>query len=91
MGVSRPFYEAVAVSPDGSLMATAASLVCLGAGKAIPTVRFAAERTARRCGGTLIRINPRDFDVPQGHVSLQAGALAGLEAIDRALAGARSG
>lgn len=65
------------------------AVVCLGAGKAIPTVRFAAERTARRFGGTLIRINPRDPDVPTGHVSLQAGALAGLAAIDRALAGPR--
>jgi NAD-dependent SIR2 family protein deacetylase len=67
------------------------AVVCLGAGKAIPTVRFAAERTARRFRGTLIRINPRDPDVPEGHVSLQAGALAGLTAIDRALAEARSG
>lgn len=62
------------------------AVVCLGSGKAIPTVRSTAERTARRLRGSLIRINPREPDVPVGHVSLQAGALAGLAAIDRALA-----
>lgn len=62
------------------------AVVCLGSGKAIPTVRFTAERAARRLRGELIRINPREPDVPTGHVSLQAGALAGLAAIDRALA-----
>jgi NAD-dependent SIR2 family protein deacetylase len=49
-----------------------------GAGQAIPTVRITCERVARLYGGTLIRINPREADVPPGHVSLPIGALAGL-------------
>ncbi|PCC70526.1 NAD-dependent protein deacetylase, SIR2 family [Nannocystis exedens] len=59
---------------------------CLGAGTAIPSVRLHAERTARRLGGTLIRINPRDSWVPDGQICLPTGALAGLAAIDAALA-----
>lgn len=60
-------------------------VVCLGAGKAIPSVRFMAERTTRRHQGALIRINPRDPDVPSGQMSLPTGARAGLAAIDAAL------
>lgn len=61
-------------------------VICLGSGTAIPTVRFTAERTARRLRGTLVRINPRDPGVPAGQLSLPTGALAGLTAIDEALA-----
>jgi len=60
-------------------------VLCLGAGTAIPSVRLTAERTLRRLGGTLIRINPRDSWVPSGQLSLATGALAGLTAIDAAL------
>jgi NAD-dependent SIR2 family protein deacetylase len=68
-------------------------VVELGAGKAIPTVRMRAERIAAsgvglRSGGALIRINPdpRAAAVPRGAgVSLQAGALAALAAIDARL------
>lgn len=61
-------------------------VVCLGAGKAIPSVRFVAERTTRRHAGALIRINPREPDVPSGQISLPTGARAGLAAIDAARA-----
>ncbi|WP_434421672.1 SIR2 family NAD-dependent protein deacylase [Nannocystis pusilla] len=61
------------------------AVLCLGAGTAIPSVRFHAERTARRLGGTLIRINPRDTWVPAGQICLESGALAGLSAIEAAL------
>jgi NAD-dependent SIR2 family protein deacetylase len=66
---------------------TAARLVVVecGAGNAIPTVRITCERVARLCGGTLIRINPREPDVPPGHVSLPIGALAALRLIDEKL------
>lgn len=64
-------------------------VVCLGAGKAIPSVRFMAERTTRRHTGALIRINPREPDVPSGQVSLPTGARAGLAAVDAALVGLR--
>ncbi|MBZ5712780.1 SIR2 family NAD-dependent protein deacylase [Nannocystis pusilla] len=72
----------------GEVAAARARLVvlCLGSGTAIPTVRFTAERTVRRLGGTLIRVNPRDPGVPSGQLSLATGALAGLAAIDAALA-----
>lgn len=54
-----------------------------GAGTAVPTVRMLCERAARHLGGTLIRINLRDDDVPEGQVGLPLGALEGLDAIDR--------
>ena len=44
-----------------------------GAGQAIPTVRVACENIAGQLGGTLVRINPREPDVPAGHVSLPMG------------------
>jgi NAD-dependent SIR2 family protein deacetylase len=56
-----------------------------GAGQAIPTVRVTCERIARRCCGTLVRINPREPDVPAGQVSLPLGALGALRALDARL------
>jgi NAD-dependent SIR2 family protein deacetylase len=53
-----------------------------GAGKAVPTVRRACEQVVRDHGGTLIRINPRDPEVPGGHVSISLGALEALRAIE---------
>ncbi len=52
------------------------SLVILefGAGKAIPTVRAFGERVARKKGVTLIRVNPRDTEVPSGNISFPLGA-----------------
>jgi NAD-dependent SIR2 family protein deacetylase len=54
-----------------------------GAGTAIPTVRDYGEGVAAERQATLIRINPRDPEVPPGGLSLPLGALAGLEALDR--------
>jgi NAD-dependent SIR2 family protein deacetylase len=54
----------------------------LGAGTAISTVRDYAERA-----GTLIRINPREPEIPSGQgVSLAMGAAAALSEIDARLA-----
>lgn len=53
-----------------------------GAGKAIPTVRFQAQRIARELGGLLVRINVRESDGPAGQVALAMGANAALSAID---------
>jgi NAD-dependent SIR2 family protein deacetylase len=53
-----------------------------GAGTAVPTVRRTCEQIVLECGGTLIRINPREPDVPTGHVSIPLGALAALRAIE---------
>jgi NAD-dependent SIR2 family protein deacetylase len=57
----------------------------LGAGLAIPTVRLQSESTAKQFAGTLIRINPRDYDVPHGisHISIPLGALAALQKIEK--------
>jgi len=46
------------------------AIVEIGAGKAVPTVRYQSEEIAERFGATLIRINPRDYDVPYGHISI---------------------
>lgn len=56
-----------------------------GAGTAIPTVRNACEELARELKGTLIRINPREPEVPRGHVNLPLGAMEGLLGIQRIL------
>jgi NAD-dependent SIR2 family protein deacetylase len=57
-----------------------------GAGTAIPTVRRFCEAMADRPNRRLIRINLREPEVPDGHISLATGALAGLRAIDECLA-----
>lgn len=56
-------------------------IVELGAGEAIPTVRYTCERIAQRFQATLIRINPRDASVPAGHVGLVMGAAEGVQRI----------
>ena len=53
----------------------------MGAGLAIPSVRYECECS----GGRLIRINPRDFKTPAGEISLPVGALAGLQRLDAIL------
>ena len=60
-------------------------VVELGAGTAIPSVRMTCENLARLSGGTLIRINPRESDVPPGELSLPLGAVEALSAIDALL------
>jgi NAD-dependent SIR2 family protein deacetylase len=58
-------------------------IIELGAGTAIPTIRHMGESLAGRNNGVLIRINPREAQVPPGQISIAAGALAGLEGIER--------
>lgn len=53
----------------------------LGAGSAIPTVRHTSERVFERVGGRLIRINPREADVPSGQIGLALGAAEGIRRI----------
>ncbi|MBP7827303.1 MAG: NAD-dependent deacetylase [Verrucomicrobia bacterium] len=53
----------------------------LGAGSAIPTVRSTSEQVVEVLGGRLIRINPRECEVPPGHIGLPCGALAGIQRI----------
>ena len=60
------------------------AVIELGAGTAIPTVRHTSEHVANRLRGTLIRINPREPDVPAGQFTLAAGALAGIRQLEQA-------
>lgn len=59
------------------------AVVELGAGTAIPTVRYFSENAVDRFNGKLIRINVRDPEVPAGHVGLPTGALEAVQKIDQ--------
>lgn len=54
------------------------AIVECGAGTAIPTVRWICEDLASRFGATLVRINPREPEVPEGHLAIPLGALEAL-------------
>ena len=56
-----------------------------GAGTAIPSVRYQSENLLVRHDATLVRINPRESDGPDGTISLAAGALDGLNQISNLL------
>lgn len=57
------------------------AIIEFGAGKSVPTVRYECESQA----GALIRVNPRDYDVPNGAISIPLGALNAIEKIDALL------
>jgi NAD-dependent SIR2 family protein deacetylase len=57
----------------------------MGAGTAIPTIRYMSERLGQRRGTTVIRINPREGQICGGHLSLPCGALEGLKGIEACL------
>jgi len=54
----------------------------MGAGTAIPTIRYLGEELAGD-GAVLIRINPREAQVPPGQISVPTGALEGLKRINK--------
>jgi NAD-dependent SIR2 family protein deacetylase len=54
-----------------------------GAGRAIPTVRRFGERLVEDEQATLLRINVREPEVPEGQIGIATGALAGLTALER--------
>lgn len=55
----------------------------IGAGTAIPSVRYFGEQVANRHNGTLIRIYPRESDVRRpDDIGLAMGGLEGLKAIE---------
>jgi NAD-dependent SIR2 family protein deacetylase len=60
-------------------------VVEVGAGTAIPTVRWFGESLVARTGARLVRVNPRDVEVPAGQVAVRGGAAASLLAIRDAL------
>jgi NAD-dependent SIR2 family protein deacetylase len=58
----------------------------LGAGTAVPSVRYFSERLVRSGKGRLVRINPREPEVPSAEdVSLPMRALEALTALDASL------
>lgn len=57
------------------------AIVEIGAGQAVPTVRMKSEYVANSFNGTLIRINPRDFHTPSGHLSIPLGSSEGINRI----------
>jgi NAD-dependent SIR2 family protein deacetylase len=54
------------------------TVIELGAGTGVPTVRWECESR----GGSLIRVNPRDTAAPPGSVVLPVGALQAIRAVD---------
>ena len=61
------------------------AIVELGAGTAVPTIRFTTERLALVPGATAIRVNPLEPGIAPPHLSFGGGALEVLDRIDRAL------
>lgn len=57
------------------------AVIELGAGTAIPTVRHMSERVASQFHCPLIRINPREPEVPAGQIGLRSGAAEGIARI----------
>ncbi len=60
-------------------------IIELGAGKAVPTIRYLSEELAQNLDATLIRINPRDYEAPKGAFSISLGAKEALENINKYL------
>lgn len=57
----------------------------IGAGTAIPSVRYFSQETVHRHGGRLIRINPADCSVPTPRdIGIRLGALEALRRLNSA-------
>jgi len=56
-------------------------VVEMGAGESVPTVRMKSEHVVQSNGGTLIRINPRDYSVPPQHIGIPLGSAEGIKQI----------
>ena len=69
----------------GALAGRRLVIVELGAGSAIPTVRYFSEDAAAKYAGRLVRINPCEPETPPGQISLPIRALEGLRALDARL------
>ena len=62
------------------------AIVECGAGEAVATVRRTCDVLTQDDEVTLVRINPRECEVPRGQVAIESGALQALSAIDAELA-----
>lgn len=59
-------------------------VVEVGAGTAIPSVRHFSQRIIHEYGGRLVRINPREYQVPSSYdVGINTGSLEALKAIEQ--------
>jgi len=58
-------------------------IIEIGAGTAVPTVRYTSEQIAKLSGNKLIRINLREAQVPEGHIGISAPAKATLTEINK--------
>ncbi|RME41546.1 MAG: NAD-dependent deacetylase [Deltaproteobacteria bacterium] len=61
------------------------TVIEMGAGTAVPTIRYLSERLGGHARTTVIRINPREPRIRPPHISLPTGALEALNAIDSRL------
>ncbi len=61
------------------------AIVEMGAGEAVPTVRYKSESVAGNDKATLIRINPRDYMIPAGNISIPLGSKEGIQQIKKLL------
>lgn len=84
---SQAQYDRLRAWLDRAMAAPGARLAVVecGAGTTVPNVRHFSELEARRFGGTIVRINPREPQAPAGHVGIASGALETLRAIDARL------
>lgn len=57
------------------------AIIEMGAGTAVPTVRFTSQRVARYLETSFIRINPREYNVKGSGISIPCGTVEGLEKI----------
>ena len=63
----------------------ALAVIEMGAGTAIPTIRYTSEQLGQSAKSTVIRINPREPHIGGRHIELPCGALEGLSGIGLAL------
>ncbi len=62
------------------------AIIECGAGTGVPTVRHFSEQVARQREATLVRLNVREPEVPEGQIGIAMGALRALREIDGLLA-----
>lgn len=67
----------------GDHLGDAMVVIEMGAGTAIPTIRYQSELLAQGRNSLLLRINPREAQVPKGQIGLSCGALAGLAWLEK--------
>ncbi len=76
----RRFHAFLDENGDGSVV-----VLELGAGTAVATIRYLAERLGRTPGALVVRVNPREADIRPPHLGIPVGALEVLRGIDAAL------